>query len=111
MIFIAATDDRGWLEEAFVVKTKDFLADNIYFSHDLFNSVGVKNPGAGEDLALLSLCNHFIISVSRCSKDSKNPVKFSSICQASTFGQWGALLAGGQVLKHVWQFLFWISNF
>ena len=71
MIFIAATDDRGWLEEAFAVKTKDFWADDIYFSHDLFNSVGVKNPGAGEDLALLSLCNHFIISVSRCSKDSK----------------------------------------
>ena len=30
--------------------------------------------------------------------------KISSICQASTFGQWGALLAGGQVLKHIWQF-------
>ena len=64
MIFIAATDDMDWLKEAFAVKTQDFWADDIYFSVDLFSSVGIKAPGAGEDLALLSLCDHSIVSVS-----------------------------------------------
>ena len=89
-----------WLKEAFAVKTEDFSANDIFFSADLFSSVGIEAPGAGEDLALLSLCNHSIISVSCgkyfCIKDFF--CKFSPICQASTFGQWGALLAGGQVL-------------
>ena len=64
VIFIAATDDKEWLKEAFAVETEDFWSDDIYFSTDLFSSVGIKAPGAGEDLALLSLCNHSIISVS-----------------------------------------------
>ena len=67
MIFIAATDDMEWLKEAFAVKTEDFSANDIFFSADLFSSVGIEAPGAGEDLALLSLCNHSIISVS-CGK-------------------------------------------
>ena len=60
MIFIAATDDVEWLKKVFATKTQDFLADDIYFSADLFSSV---DKGAGQDLALLSLCNHSIISV------------------------------------------------
>ena len=64
VIFIAATDDKGWLKEAFATKREDFWSDDIYFAADLFSSVGIKAPGAGEDLALLSLCNHSIISVS-----------------------------------------------
>ena len=67
MIFIAATDDMEWLKEAFAVKTEDFSAGDIFFSADLFSFVGIEAPGAGEDLALLSLCNHSIISVS-CGK-------------------------------------------
>ena len=67
VIFIAATDDKAWLKEAFVAKTEDFWSDDIYFAADLFSSIGIKAPGAGEDLALLSLCNHSIISVS-CGK-------------------------------------------
>ena len=65
VIFIAATDDKAWLKEALVAKTEDFWADDIYFAADLFSSIGIKAPAAGEDLALLSLCNHSIISVSR----------------------------------------------
>ena len=97
VIFIAATDDKDWLKEAFAVKTEEFWADDVYFSADLFSSVGIKKPGAGEDLALLSLCDHSIVSVSF----SKiwDSYQLSSTCQASTFGQWGALLAGGKVLK------------
>ena len=64
VIFIAATDDEGWLKEAFAVEMEDFWADDIYFAADLFSSVGIRAPRAGEDLALLSLCNHSIISVS-----------------------------------------------
>ena len=64
VIFIAATDDKDWLKEAFAVKTEEFWADDVYFSADLFSSVGIKTPGAGEDLALLSLCDHSIVSVS-----------------------------------------------
>ena len=30
--------------------------------------------------------------------------KPSFICQTSTYGQWGALLSGGQVINHIWQF-------
>ena len=41
--------------------------------------LGVEMPSAGEDLAVLSLCNHSIVG-------------------AGTYGQWGALLAGGQVI-------------
>jgi hypothetical protein len=68
VIFIAATDDEDWLREAFAVKTEEFWADNVYFSADLFSSIGIKTPGAGEDLALLSLCDHSIVSVSFGSK-------------------------------------------
>ena len=64
MIFIAATDDKDWLREAFAVKTEDFWANDVYFSADLFSSVGIKAAKAGEDLALLSLCDHSIVSVS-----------------------------------------------
>ena len=64
VIFIAATDDKDFLKEAFAVATEDFWADDIYFSVDLFSSVGIEAPEPGEDLALLSLCDHSIVSVS-----------------------------------------------
>ena len=64
VIFIAATDDKAWLKKAFAKESEDFWSDDIYFAADLFSSIGIKAPGAGEDLALLSLCNHSIISVS-----------------------------------------------
>ena len=63
LIFIAATDDKEWLKGAIAVN------DDIYFSTDLFSSVGIEAPGPGEDLAMLSLCNHFILSVSNLTKD------------------------------------------
>ena len=63
VIFIAATDALGWLKGEISDQGGDFSADNIFFSTDLFSSVGVEAPGPGEDLALLSLCNHSIISV------------------------------------------------
>ena len=44
------------------METQDFSKKDIYFSADLFASVG-GDGGTGEDLALLSLCNHSIISV------------------------------------------------
>ena len=60
-IFIAATDDVKWLKEDFATETQEFLADDIYFSTaNPFSSV---DNGAGQDLSLLSLCNHSIISV------------------------------------------------
>ena len=44
------------------METQHFSTKDIYFSADLFASLG-DDGGTGEDLALLSLCNHSIISV------------------------------------------------
>ena len=63
VIFIAATDALAWLKGEISEQDGDFSADNIFFSTDLFSSIGVEAPGPGEDLALLSLCNLSIISV------------------------------------------------
>jgi len=79
LIFIAATDNVRWLKRELLVEDHNFVTDNIFFSVDLFQQSGLHSHEKGYDLALLSLCNHSIIS-------------------ASTFGQWGALLAGGQVI-------------
>ena len=57
------TDALAWLKGEISEQDGDFSADNIFFSTDLFSSIGVEAPGPGEDLALLSLCNHSIISV------------------------------------------------
>jgi len=79
VIFIAATDNVQWLKRELLLDDQNFVADNVFFSVDLFQYSGIRSHEKGYDLALLSLCNHSIIS-------------------ASTFGQWGALLAGGQVI-------------
>ena len=63
LIFIAATDNVRWLKRELLVEDHNFVADNIFFSVDLFQQSGLHSLEKGYDLALLSLCNHSIISV------------------------------------------------
>ena len=69
VVFLAASDNqRGFREN--LKNTKEKLGtvrddlpstwQDIFFTEDLF---GGKLPGVGEDLALLSLCEHSIIGV------------------------------------------------
>ena len=63
VIFIAATDKVQWLKRELVLDDQNFVADNVFFSVDLFQYSGIRSHEKGYDLALLSLCNHSIISV------------------------------------------------
>ena len=63
LIFIAATDNVRWLKRELLVEDHNFVTDNIFFSVDLFQQSGLHSHEKGYDLALLSLCNHSIISV------------------------------------------------
>ena len=57
VIFLAASDDPYWLR----ANLKADLGD-LFFTADLFSS---GRPSGGQDLALLSLCQHSIIGVAR----------------------------------------------
>lgn len=71
IVFLAASDDPKWLRANLRPEDGD-----LYFTADLFDGT---MPGQGEDLAVLALCSHSIIG-------------------AGTYGQWGALLAGGETV-------------
>ena len=68
LIFIAATDNVQWLKRELLAEDDNFVADNIFFSVDLFQYIGLLSHEKGYDLALLSLCNHSIISVRESAK-------------------------------------------
>ena len=71
VVFLASSDNFGWIKQIFV------NPGDVFFPHEL---VTVPNSlAAGLDLAILSLCNHSIIDY-------------------GTFGIWGALLAGGDII-------------
>ena len=57
VVFLAASDDPGWLRASLNNDLEDIL-----FTDDLF---GGARPSGGQDLALLSLCHHSIIGVAR----------------------------------------------
>ena len=83
VVFVAATDDPKWLKANLrgrdVFFTSELfskietLVDNLRHSDtlrtvqsSLTSTTGGSMPDQGEDLAILSLCNHTIISVGRC---------------------------------------------
>ena len=80
VIFIVVTDDMDWAESNLMFPGLQV----VFAGHRKVLEKDVKHPLAtaddiGDDLALLAACNHTILSY-------------------GTFGQWGALLAGGKVV-------------
>ena len=80
VIFIVVTDDMDWAESNLMFPGLQV----VFAGHRTVLEKDVKHPLAtaddiGDDLALLAACNHTILSY-------------------GTFGQWGALLAGGKVV-------------
>ena len=80
VIFILVTDDMEWAESNLMFPGLQV----VFAGHKEVLEKDVRHPLAtaddiGDDLALLAACNHTILSY-------------------GTFGQWGALLAGGKVV-------------
>ena len=69
--FLATSDNYGWLKQTII------NPGDVFFPSELVTVP--KSFAAGLDLAILSLCDH-------------------SILDYGTFGMWGALLAGGEII-------------
>jgi len=78
VIFVVVSDDLGWARQNIQNKNTFFLGNDKVLEKDIHNPLKA-GEDIGEDLALLASCNHTIMSY-------------------GTFGMWGSLLAGGQVV-------------
>ena len=85
VIFIAATDNVQWLKRELILDDQNFVADNVFFSVDLFQYSGLRSHEKGYDLALLSLCNHSIISVKETTIDKTRKKTEINISLISAF--------------------------
>ena len=78
VVFVVATDDMEWAEENLGLPGVEFIGHKKVLDKDTDHPLATEED-VGEDLALLAACNHTIISY-------------------GTFGQWAAMLAGGEVV-------------
>ena len=80
VIFIIVTDDMEWAETNLMFPGLQvaFAGHSKVLQKDIHHPLAAADD-IGDDLALLAACNHTILSY-------------------GTFGQWGALLAGGKVV-------------
>ena len=78
VIFVVVTDDMEWAEDNLSLPGVEFLGHKTVLQKDTDHPLAT-GEDVGDDLALLAACNHTIISY-------------------GTFGQWAAMLAGGEVV-------------
>lgn len=78
VMFVVVTDDMNWARHHLAGPDVVFLGNSKVLAKDTSHPLAVGRD-IGEDLAMLAACNHSILSY-------------------GTFGQWGALLAGGEVV-------------